>query len=383
MPTVLSEITSVHIAIILLILIAAYQLITIKKPEWSLSELGSGKKSGRYGRTGSGTPILDSYSTDFTQMVTEKDMDPVIGRTDEIKRLAQVLSRRNKNNAILLGSPGVGKTAIVEGLAQRIVKNEVPQTLQGKRLLSLNVTALLSGTKYRGEFEKRAQQLVDEIARCDRSVIMFIDEIHTVIQSQGSEGSVNFSDILKPALARGDLQMIGATTIDEYNKYFKTDPALARRFLPIQVNEPSVNDAIAILKGIQEKYKTFHNVEFTDAAVEAAVRITHKKITGRTLPDKAIDALDEAASMVRVSHIAEAVEIVLYHAALAKHPSLKKVWKNIQVIDKEICDLPSASSSKKKKLIVKREILEKTMNKAGVLIVDASDVESVVDEWTH
>ena len=195
---------------------------------------------------------------------------------------------------------------------------------------------------------------------------------------------VNFSDILKPALARGDLQMIGATTIDEYNKYFKVDPALARRFLPIQVNEPTVNDAITILQGIKDKYKEFHKVEFTDAAVEAAVRITHKQITGRTLPDKAIDALDEAASMVRVSHIAEAVEVVLYHAALAKHPSLKKVWKNIQVLDTEISDLPPAKKkTSKKKLVAKREALEKEMIDVGVLVVDASDVEAVVDEWTH
>lgn len=368
----------VIIAIVLLVLLALYQFITIKKPEWSISHLFVNRGSGR--RTG-GTPLLNSFTVDFTEIAAKGTIDPVIGRHDEVRRLAQVLARRNKNNAILVGPPGVGKTAIVEGLAQRIVQNEVPQTLMGKRVLALDVATLMSGTKYRGEFEKRAKQLVEEIIRSERSIILFIDEVHIVIQSQGTEGSVNFSDILKPALARGDLQMIGATTTDEYNAYIKTDPALARRFQPIDVDEPTQQEAIQILQGIKDKYREYHQVEFTDAAIEAAVVVTHKQITGRTLPDKAIDAVDEAASMVRVGHLEESVDIVLYHAALKKHPELAKVWKAIQELDERI--RVQKDTKKRTSLIKKREALEAEMQKEGVLVVDASDIEAVVAEWKH
>jgi len=262
-------------------------------------------------RRHSNTPLLDTYTTDFTQLAHIGKIDPVIGRYNEVLRLSQILSRRNKNNALLIGAPGVGKTAIVEGLAQRIAKHEVTETLQGKRVLSLDVANLLSGTKYRGEFEKRAKQLVQEISSSERSIILFIDEVHSVIQSQGSEGSVNFSDILKPALARGDLQMIGATTTDEYNAYIKTDPALERRFQTITVKEPTIKDTIAILQGVKDKYREYHKVQFTDAALETAANLTKKKIKNRTLPDKALDAIDEAASMVRVAHIKDTTHAVL------------------------------------------------------------------------
>lgn len=354
--------------IITLVGISAYLLIKEYKPEWLKSKT-----------TGGATPLLDSYTTDFTAIMASKEPDPVIGRDHEILRLAQILSRRNKNNAILVGPPGVGKTAIVEGLAQRIVQQQVPSTLLNKRVLSLDITALVSGTKYRGEFEKRAKQLVQEIRGANRSIVLFIDEIHSVIQSQGSEGSINFSDILKPALARGDLQMVGATTIAEYHQYITKDPALERRFQPVYVDEPTEEQAISILQGLKDKYAHYHKVTFTEAALRAAVTITHKKITGRTLPDKAIDAIDEAASLVRVSHLTDAVHIILYQAALKKDPAIATVWEDIQSIDKKI--LAAKNEKTRKHLVAQREGKEKDMEKAGVLIVDVDDVQHVVKQW--
>ncbi|PIR77807.1 MAG: hypothetical protein COU30_00460 [Candidatus Magasanikbacteria bacterium CG10_big_fil_rev_8_21_14_0_10_38_6] len=329
-------------------------------------------------RRHSNTPLLDTYTTDFTQLAHIGKIDPVIGRYNEVLRLSQILSRRNKNNALLIGAPGVGKTAIVEGLAQRIAKHEVTETLQGKRVLSLDVANLLSGTKYRGEFEKRAKQLVQEISSSERSIILFIDEVHSVIQSQGSEGSVNFSDILKPALARGDLQMIGATTTDEYNAYIKTDPALERRFQTITVKEPTIKDTIAILQGVKDKYREYHKVQFTDAALETAANLTKKKIKNRTLPDKALDAIDEAASMVRVAHIKDTTHAVLYSAAVKKYPEVAAIWKKMQEVDNAFIQ---ATPKKRKHLQKKREALEMKLEKTGVFIVDASDVETVIKQW--
>lgn len=368
METLLANPNHALFLIITLVGVSAYLLIKEYKPEWLKAKTSAGA-----------TPLLDSYTTDFTAIMASKDPDPVIGRDHEIIRLAQILSRRNKNNAILVGPPGVGKTAIVEGLAQRIIQEQVPTTLLNKRVLSLDITALVSGTKYRGEFEKRAKQLVQEIKRANRTIILFIDEIHSVIQSQGSEGSINFSDILKPALARGDLQMVGATTIAEYHQYITKDPALERRFQPVYVDEPTEDQAISILQGLKEKYAHYHKVTFTEAALRAAVSVTHKKITGRTLPDKAIDAIDEAASLVRVSHLKEAVHIVLFQAALKKNPKIATVWEDLQAIDKQI--LAALNEKNRKALVTKRETLEKKMEKAGVLVVDTDDVKQVVKQW--
>ncbi|HYE59899.1 MAG TPA: AAA family ATPase [Candidatus Kapabacteria bacterium] len=325
------------------------------------------------------TPTLDTFGTDFTTLAREHRIDPVVGREEEILRLAQVLARRGKNNAILVGPPGVGKTAIVEGLAVRIVNGDVPSTLQNKRVLALDVTSLLSGTKYRGEFEERAKKIVREIQSANRSIILFIDEIHSVIQSSGTEGAVNFADILKPALARGDLQMIGATTHDEYEKYIKTDLSLERRFQPVEVDEPSEEETITILQGIKDKFREYHGVEFTDAAIHTAVHLTKMKIKDRKLPDKAIDAMDEAAAMVKVAHIHEAIPAILYQAAVEKDPSVKELWETIQTLDKKLRN--SKKKSEQDILSAKRETTEKEIVSRGIVTVDSDDIERVVNNW--
>src|SRR3989338_6146900 len=376
MPNVASFLNPdyIQVAIFVLVGFAVYQFITIKKPQWSFSALADSTRAAKSGST----PHLDSYATDFTRLAQLGQIDPVIGRHDEIIRLAQVLARREKNNALLIGPPGVGKTAIVEALAQRIISGEIPETLQNKRVLALDISGLMSGTKYRGEFEQRAKRLVKEIENSHRSIILFIDEIHSIIQSQGTEGAINFSDILKPALARGDLQMIGATTWMEYEKYIKTDPALERRFQLVMVDEPNEAATLQILQGVKDKYREYHKVEFTDGALEAAVKLSNELVRSRTQPDKAIDAIDEDASMVKVSHVHESVPTILYQAAVAAHPDLAEIWKQIQEIDKRIAGiLPGDASA----LLTERENFEQKLTDIGVLVVDASDVEAVVKQW--
>lgn len=344
---------------------------------WRRSHSGGG--TGFSSFSSSATPTLDSYAIDFTQMAREGKIYPVVGRAEEVRRATQVLSRRTKNNVILVGAPGVGKTAIVEGLAQRIVKGEVPDVLIGKRVLALQVASLLAGTKYRGEFEERAKKLVQEIETSARQIILFIDEIHTVIQSRGAEGAVNFADILKPALAHGDLQLIGATTTNEYSQYIKTDESLERRFQLIEVEEPSSEQAIVILQGVKDKYREYHNVEFTDGALEAAVRLTDKYIKGRHLPDKAIDAIDEAAAMVKVSHLHTGVVGALQAAAARKDPSRAELWVKVQALDKKIFELPR---TKRAGVVAEREQLETGLAKLGTTVVDVDDVIKIIEDWT-
>lgn len=327
---------------------------------------------------GSGTPFLNSFTVDFTRLAKDGKLDPVVGREEEVRKLSQVLARRGKNNAMLIGEPGVGKTAIVEGFANLIAKGEIPDTLKNKRVLALDVAGLLSGTKYRGEFENRAKKIIQEIINSNRSIILFIDEVQSVVQSQGSEGSINFSDILKPALARGDLQMIGATTINEYNKYIKTDLSLERRFQPIEVGEPDEPETLTIMTGIKDRYREYHKVEFTDAALKASVELTKKMINDRKLPDKAIDAIDEAGAMVRVSNLHGAVSALLYKAAAEKYPAVQSIWKQIQDIDKKI---NQGTDQNKEVEIKKREDLEKELLSMGMSVVDSSDIEKVVNEW--
>ncbi len=245
------------------------------------------------------TPTLDSLARDLTAMAKEEGLDPVIGRSKEIERVIQVLSRRTKNNPVLIGEPGVGKTAIAEGLAQQIIANEVPETLRGKRVMTLDMGTVVAGTKYRGEFEDRLKKVMDEIRQAG-NVILFIDELHTLIGAGGAEGAIDASNILKPSLARGELQCIGATTLDEYRKYIEKDAALERRFQPIQVDEPSTEESILILKGLRDRYEAHHRVTITDAAIEEAVKLSDRYISDRFLPDKAIDLIDEAASKVRL-----------------------------------------------------------------------------------
>lgn len=249
---------------------------------------------------GSLTPALDQYSRDLTQMAAEGKLDPVVGREKEISRLIQILSRRTKNNPCLVGEPGVGKTAIAEGLAQRILAGSVPETIKDKRLVVLDLSGMVAGSKYRGEFEERIRKVVDEV-RENQGILLFIDELHTIIGAGGAEGALDASNILKPSLSRGELQIIGATTLEEYRKYIEKDAALERRFQPVTVEEPSEEEAYEILKGLRPYYERHHKVEISDEALEAAVKMSVRYINDRFLPDKAIDLIDEAASKVQLS----------------------------------------------------------------------------------
>jgi ATP-dependent Clp protease ATP-binding subunit ClpC len=249
---------------------------------------------------GSSTPTLDEYSRDLTQMAREGKLDPVIGRGEEVETTIEILSRRTKNNPVLIGDPGVGKTAIVEGIAQRIVNDEVPETLSGKRVLALDLSGMVAGTKYRGEFEERLKKVIDEIRESSEDVIVFIDELHTVVGAGAAEGAMDASNMLKPALARGELHCIGATTIDEYRKNIEKDAALERRFQPVLVGEPSVEDTIEILRGLKDRYEAHHRVRITEEAIVAAAELSDRYIADRFLPDKAIDLMDQAAARVRL-----------------------------------------------------------------------------------
>src|SRR5215216_5824260 len=257
-------------------------------------------KSGEAREPKSSTPTLDEYSRDLTRMAREGKLDPVIGRAEEVETTIEVLSRRTKNNPVLIGDPGVGKTAIVEGLAQRIVNEEVPETLASKRILALDLSGLVAGTQYRGQFEERLKKVIDEATENPEGQILFIDELHTVVGAGAAEGSMDASNMLKPALARGELHVIGATTVDEYRKNVEKDAALERRFQPVLVGEPSVDDTIDILRGLKDRYEAHHRVKITEEAIVAAAELSDRYVTDRFLPDKAIDLMDQASARVRL-----------------------------------------------------------------------------------
>lgn len=243
--------------------------------------------------------VLEKYAKDLVELAREGKIDPIIGRDSEIRRAIQIISRRTKNDPILIGEPGVGKTAIVEGLAQRILNGDVPESLKNKKIFSLDMGALVAGAKYKGEFEERMKGVLKEVEESNGNIILFIDEIHTIVGAGKGEGSLDAGNMLKPMLARGELRVIGATTIDEYRKYIEKDPALERRFQTILVNEPNVDDTISILRGLKDKFETYHGVRITDTAIVEAATLSQRYITDRKLPDKAIDLIDEAAAMIR------------------------------------------------------------------------------------
>ncbi|WP_337437120.1 ATP-dependent Clp protease ATP-binding subunit, partial [Mitsuokella jalaludinii] len=282
-------------------------------PEGDGPELGRAEK----GKGRQAPQLLKKYGRNLNDMAKEDRMDPVIGRDKEIQRVIQILARRTKNNPILLGEPGVGKTAIAEGLAQRIVEGSVPYMLQDKKVISLSLASIVAGAKYRGEFEERLKGLIDEV-RQDGSVILFIDEMHTLVGAGAAEGALDAANILKPALSRGEIQIIGATTLDEYKKHLEKDAALSRRFQTILVEEPGIEDAKKILMGLRAKYEAFHCAHIEDAAIEAAVRLSHRYITDRFLPDKAIDLMDEAASKVRMKQVAQPEKLQEIRSRLEK-----------------------------------------------------------------
>ena len=334
---------------------------------------------GNSGKRGSSTPALDSYSRNLTQMALDGKLDPVIGREHEIQRVIQILSRRTKNNPCLIGEPGVGKTAVVEGLAQRIAAGDVPDTIADKRVMTLDLSGMVAGSKYRGEFEERIKKVIAEVVEA-KDVLLFIDEIHTIIGAGGAEGALDASNILKPSLARGELQLIGATTINEYRKYIEKDSALERRFQPVTVDEPSEEESIAILKGLRSRYEEHHRVEITDDALEAAVKLSSRYINDRFLPDKAIDLIDEAASKVRLSNYTKPSKIKDYEAQIDDLEEEKESAIRDEAYEKA-GDIKKKQEKLKEKIRLTLEKWEKEKENRK-LTVGENEVADVVAGWT-
>ena len=334
---------------------------------------------GNSGKRGSSTPALDSYSRNLTQMALDGKLDPVIGREHEIQRVIQILSRRTKNNPCLIGEPGVGKTAVVEGLAQRIAAGDVPDTIADKRVMTLDLSGMVAGSKYRGEFEERIKKVIAEVVEA-KDVLLFIDEIHTIIGAGGAEGALDASNILNPSLARGELQLIGATTINEYRKYIEKDSALERRFQPVTVDEPSEEESIAILKGLRSRYEEHHRVEITDDALEAAVKLSSRYINDRFLPDKAIDLIDEAASKVRLSNYTKPSKIKDYEAQIDDLEEEKESAIRDEAYEKA-GDIKKKQEKLKEKIRLTLEKWEKE-KETRKLVVGENEVADVVAGWT-
>ena len=325
------------------------------------------------------TPMLDQYGHDLTEMARDEGLDPVIGREPENQRVLEILCRRIKNNPCLIGEPGVGKTAVVEGLAQRIVNGNIPEILRNKRIISLDLSAMVAGAKYRGEFEDRLKKVMEEIKN-NPDIIIFIDEIHTIIGAGGAEGAIDASNILKPALSRGAIQCIGATTIDEYRKHIEKDTALERRFQPIIVGEPTKEETLEILKGLRDKYESHHRVKITNDALHAAVDLADRYITDRFMPDKAIDLIDEAAAKIRIE-------------SLVAPPNLKEIEEEIETVVKEkeesirIQDFEKAARLRDDEKKLKDELSQikkewTTNNQVNSLTVSEENIANVVSSWT-
>ncbi len=325
------------------------------------------------------TPVLNQFGRDLTHLAREGKFDPIVGREEEIERVIQILSRRTKNNPCLIGEPGVGKTAIAEGLAQKIIAGNIPEVLKDKRVFTLDLSAMIAGAKYRGEFEERLKKAMEEIIKAG-NVILFIDEMHTIIGAGAAEGAIDASNILKPSLARGELQVIGATTLDEYSKYVEKDAALERRFQPVTVGEPTVEETIAILKGIRDKYEAHHKVKITDKAIEAAAKLSARYITDRFLPDKAIDLIDEAAAGIRIK-------------SLTAPPNLKELENKIATLSKEkeaaiVAQEYERAASLRDEETTLKQLLEqentgwKERNQKSDLQVTEEDIADKVAKWT-
>ncbi|WP_414047338.1 ATP-dependent Clp protease ATP-binding subunit [Macrococcus equi] len=325
------------------------------------------------------TPTLDGLARDLTVIAKDGTLDPVIGRADEVTRIIEVLSRRTKNNPVLIGEPGVGKTAIVEGLAQAIVNNEVPETLKGKRVMSLDMGTVVAGTKYRGEFEERLKKVMDEIHAAG-NIILFIDELHTLIGAGGAEGAIDASNILKPALARGEIQCIGATTLEEYRKYIEKDAALERRFQPVQVDEPNVEDAIEILRGLRDRYEAHHRIKISDEAIVAAVKMSDRYISDRFLPDKAIDLIDEASSKVRLRNYTTPPSLKELEVELEKVKNEKDAAVHSQEFE-QAASLRDKQTQLEKQLDETKKEWQKTQGSNNTSVIP-DDIAIVVANWT-
>lgn len=343
-----------------------------------LGSSDSASHSGEDRKDNSSLGELADFGTDLNESAKQGKIDPVIGRDKEIARVIQILSRRTKNNPVLIGEPGVGKTAIAEGLAQRIVNGNVPEILRNKRIISLSISSMLAGAKYRGEFEERLKKAIDEVQK-HNDMIIFIDEIHTLVGAGATEGAMDAANILKPALARGEFQVVGATTLDEYKKHIEKDAALERRFQPVLVGEPSEEDALEILKGLRDRYEAFHKAKITDEALEAAVSLSSRYITDRFLPDKAIDVVDEAASKVRMKVFSAAPDVKALETQLADVKKEKEAAVTAQEFEK-------AAEMRDEEKRIEKEINDKKKaakeNSDAKLVVTDEDIASVVAQWT-
>ena len=349
--------------------------------------LGGAAATAPSARARSSTPVLDAFGRDLTKSAAEDKLDPVIGRFKEIQRVIQILSRRTKNNPCLIGEPGVGKTAIVEGLAQRILRKDVPEALHNKRVVALDLAGLVAGTKYRGEFEERMKRVTDEIRKASGEVILFVDELHTLIGAGAAEGAIDASNILKPALARGELQCVGATTLNEFRKHVEKDPALERRFQPVKVDEPSVDETVEILRGLRSRYESHHGVQIEDAALIASARLSARYISDRFLPDKAIDVMDEAASRVRlqISDPPEAVKRLRQELETVQRELQKVV--SISPLERDESDFERGVQLRDQRHRLRDELntVEEDWRQdrcVGSNVVTEEDIAQVVSLWT-